>query len=202
MRLQRSRPSTTHVDLQGDRMALEALQDMARQISERYIPMTVQHDIRYPPVGRMVSAEVISLEDGEFALDAVSELWEPGDTSEVLRGDGRSIPLNVDDHLRFGVIYDRWFFDGEHQAFILDLSQLAGETPELQMKKALEPVPILMLVAGGFALGSIASGFFNQLGSDVYEALKQRLKGFFKSAPERESLVDFLFRHGPWRTAF
>lgn len=51
--------TTTHVDLHGDRMSLSVLESLASQIKERYLPININHDIRIPPVGRVVDAEVV-----------------------------------------------------------------------------------------------------------------------------------------------
>ena len=55
------RIATSHIDLHGERLSLEALNSLARQINERYLPINVNHDIRRPIVGRMVHAEVVRL---------------------------------------------------------------------------------------------------------------------------------------------
>jgi hypothetical protein len=44
--------ATTFLDRQGDKLSVGALRDMARQVSDSYIPTTVEHDIRYPPIAR------------------------------------------------------------------------------------------------------------------------------------------------------
>jgi hypothetical protein len=189
----RSRVSTTHVDLHGDRMTREALEGAAKQVSEYYIPILWNHDIRYAPLGRTVSAEVVPLEDGEYALETVGEYWEEGDSLESLSGDGRTLRVRTDDYDTFGVRYDRSFRDDDGRAFIGELSALAAAEPQAEEKKALEPVSTLVIAAGAFALGGVAIGFLNRLGSDLYGALKERLKGFFQRNPQRETLVDFEF---------
>lgn len=193
MKVIRTRISTTHVDLHGDRMTREALEGASKQISDHYIPIMWNHDIRYPPLGRTVSAEVVPLEDGEYALDTVGEYWEEGDTLESLRGDGRFLRLRTDDYVTFAVRHDRSFRDDKGEAFIRELGELAGVEPQVEEKKALEPVSTLTIAVGAFALGTIAAGFLSRLGSDLYDALGDRLKSFFQRNPERECLVDFEF---------
>ena len=192
MKRVRARITNTHVDLHGDRVSVEALRDMTRQISERYLPSFIQHDIRYPPAGRAVSAEVVPLEDGEFGLDAVLEYWEPQDTGEDLKGDGRTIHLLVADQATFAVAYDRSFLDEDGQRFVNELAALAGPDtkPELYVKKALDPISTLLIVAGAFAVGGMANGFFNKLGADLYDALKRRLKEFYRRKSQGDRLVD------------
>jgi hypothetical protein len=186
-----SRIATTHVDLHGERFTRQALESAARQISECYIPILWNHDIRHPPIGRTVSAQVVRLPDGEYALDTVGECWEEGDTPESLGGDGRSLRIRTENYERFGVRYDRSFRDGDGQALVRDLSSLAGIEPEFEGKKAAEPVSVLVIAAGAFAAGGIVHGFLGRLGSDLYDALKEKLKGFFQRNSERTCLIDF-----------
>jgi hypothetical protein len=189
----RSRVATTHIDRHNERLAREALEGMARDAADHYIPVMWNHDIRYPPLGRVVSAQVVALGDGEYALETITEYWEQGDTVESLRGDGwRSLRLRIDDdYERFVVRCDRTFLDEDGRALVQDIAALSGAQPQQEGKKALEPVSALVIAAGAFVLGSVASGFFRRLGSDVYDALKNKLKTFLERNPGREFLVDF-----------
>ena len=72
--------SSTHVDRQGDRMAKEALESMARQIKSKYIPVDVEHRGTY--IGVILSAKIKPFEDGEWALFAVSGIFEDGKEKE------------------------------------------------------------------------------------------------------------------------
>lgn len=67
--------STTHIDRHGDRLSKDALDDMARQINEKYIPKLIDHDWN-KHVGVILYGKVFRLEDGEYALGAVSGLFE------------------------------------------------------------------------------------------------------------------------------
>jgi hypothetical protein len=67
--------STTHLDRHNERMAKSALEDMARQIKEKYKPQLVEHDWN-KHVGVILYGEVFQLEDGEYALGIVSSLFE------------------------------------------------------------------------------------------------------------------------------
>lgn len=70
--------STTHIDAHNERMAKEALDSMAAQIRERYVPNLVNHDPDQQ-IGVALYAEVIPLEDGEHALIAVLGVFESED---------------------------------------------------------------------------------------------------------------------------
>lgn len=41
---------TTHVDRHGERFDPDALESTAVGINKRYLPLSVQHDLRIPPI--------------------------------------------------------------------------------------------------------------------------------------------------------
>lgn len=189
--------ATSHVDLHGDMIHPEALKDAVRQIKEKYLPLNNEHDIRCPPIGRIVSAKVIKLQDGQYALIATAELFEECVSLESLTGDGRKIPIRDRDIQTIVVEYDRTFRDKEGQELLRGLSQISGEIekPREIVKKALEPVSTLLICAGVFVVGSIAKGFFSKLGSDAYEMLKNALIKYFRNRKKisSEQILDFCF---------
>jgi hypothetical protein len=60
--------ATSHKDLQGDILTEQALKSGIDVFHKFYLPINIRHDITKPPVGRIVSAEVVKLPDGESAL--------------------------------------------------------------------------------------------------------------------------------------
>lgn len=67
--------STTHVDRHHERMAKSALDGMAKQIKEKFIPQLIEHDWNRH-VGVILYGEVFQLEDGEYALGIVFGIFE------------------------------------------------------------------------------------------------------------------------------
>lgn len=82
----------------------------------------------------------------------------------------------------------------EFQDDISSLSEALGSKPEYEVKKAVEPLSILIL-GGAFILGNIAKGFIGSIGSDAYELLKTKLKAMFAKQRKRtkEQLLVFKF---------
>lgn len=196
--------ATSHVDLHGDKILPEALEDAVRQIKQRYLPLNIEHDIRYPPIGRIISAEVIKLQDGEYALQGTAELFEESDSLESLTGDGRKIRIRDQDIQTIAVEYDRAFQDRKGQELLRELSQISGEKekPREFVKKALEPVSMLLIAAGAYVVGSIAKGFFSKLGSDAYEKLRDSLIKYFRKKTSPEQILDFCFLAKQHNTTF
>ncbi len=50
--------STTHADCHGERFSHESLLGAVEQVRRGYVPMMFNHDPRFPPIGRLVDAEV------------------------------------------------------------------------------------------------------------------------------------------------
>ena len=67
--------STTHIDRHNERMAKSALDDMAKQIKEKFIPQLIEHDPNQH-IGVLLYGEVFRLKDGEYALGIVSGIFE------------------------------------------------------------------------------------------------------------------------------
>lgn len=185
---------TTHVDLVGEKLAFEGLESLAASINGYYLPFTVEHDIRNAPIGRVASATVVRLEDGEFAVKGIVEVFEQGDTLSSLRGDGRNIPVAREDVPTFNVEYDRSYETTEGRELLAALSRLSPESGTIvQVKKSIEPISTL-IIATTIIGTAIATGFFGKLGEDLYVGLKNVLKAHFGSRQEsRECLLDFQF---------
>jgi hypothetical protein len=187
------RMATTHVDLHGERLSLEALNSLANQINERYLPINVNHDIRQPTVGRLVSAEVVKMADGEYAVDGIGELFEPTDTLASLTGDGRKMNVAVDDVETFSVYYDRAFRNEDGKELLQELEELSGQKPNPTIKKAFEPISILLIAFGIFTLGEIGKGFFSKFGEDLYKKLKESLAKYYEKKKSTDQILDFRF---------
>ena len=70
--------STTHIDSHGERFAKSALDGMAKQIKESYIPHLIEHDPN-KHIGAVLYGEVFQLGDNEYALGVVAGIFENDD---------------------------------------------------------------------------------------------------------------------------
>jgi hypothetical protein len=183
--------ATSHVDRHGDRLTREALASMVEQINKYYIPQYYQHDPRIPPLGRAVHAELKQLDDGEYAVEATTQIFEAGDEIEP-DNTGRKMPLRRVDDESLHLVDDRSFATPEDQALIEELRCLVSGKKETEEKKALEPVSILQ-IAGLFIAGGIASGLLSKVGADCWDAFKRKLSELArkKSQERGECLLTF-----------
>ncbi|MCA9935039.1 MAG: hypothetical protein KC415_13990 [Anaerolineales bacterium] len=183
---------TSHIDKHNERVSLSALQDLVGLINKQYTPMGVEHDPRIPPVGRVLSAYLEELEDGEFAVDGIAEIFEEGEEIEF-RDDGREIPVGeLSDRLRISP--DRSFRNSDDQQLLEEMRALIDGELVPQIKKSVEPIS-LMILAASFAAGGIASGFLNKIGEDAWDLFKAKLIGLMnrKEQQNKERLLAFEF---------
>ncbi len=67
--------STTHIDRHNEQMAKSALDSIAKQIKEKFIPQQIEHD-HSKCIGILLYGKVFQLQDGEYALGIVSGILE------------------------------------------------------------------------------------------------------------------------------
>lgn len=80
--------SSTHVDLQGDRISKEALEMGAQQInSERPPRLGLEHDMTLPPLGRISQAEVLQGDDSEYYLVVNREYFDSAEQIQISGGE-------------------------------------------------------------------------------------------------------------------
>lgn len=178
MKRTKLRLATTHLDRHNERFSMEALESMVKQSNEGVIPLGSEHDPRIAPLGRVIHTELVKLEDGEFAVEGVAEIFN-GDFDGLEDVGNREIPVRHYQYDSYKLTVDRNFRDEESKKDIKELQELLNnaETEE-EIKKALDPISILT-IGGAFILGGIANGFLGGIGSDAYEGLKKKLKEIF-----------------------
>jgi hypothetical protein len=193
MKIAESIVATTHIDRQNDKLALSALEGMAEQIKREYIPLLHEHDPRIPPHGRLISAQIEQLEDGEYALKCAVELFEPGDEIP-LSDETREIPIWDVSPNYLEVIYDRSYIEEVDQTLLAELVTTTGGTKQEYGKKGLDPLSIL-IIAGSFVAGNFAVGFLQKMGADAWDKFKNKLKKLaeHKRAKGIEHVFQFQF---------
>lgn len=183
--------ATTHVDRHGEKFARSALEGMAEDLESKVVPMGIEHDPRVPPQGRIVDAWVQERDDGEHELIGVVEQFEQGDEVPLL---DREIPIRNWGDGNLCVVYDRTYQREGNQEMIREIADLLGSEPRREGKKAWGVLSVLA-VGGAFIAGSIASGFFEEIGADAYRLLKSKIKELMSRKAEEED--EYLFKFNP-----
>ena len=188
--------TTTHIDKQNEKMSLSALESMVEQSNRYYIPITVEHDPRIAPIGRIKSTQIKKLEDGEYGVEGIFEMFESGEEIQLDLNDPRE--MRIDEHYDkyLDIKYDISYNNPDDQKLIADINNILKSEvePQYHTKKSIEPISILT-IGGVFILGGITSGFLNKIGADAWDSLKENLKELFrkKKVEENEKLLCFEF---------
>lgn len=166
--------ATTHVDRQFEKLALSALEGMVEQVQREYIPMLIGHDPRIPPKGRLVSAKIEELEDGEYAVKGIIELFEPGEEIPLLE-DTRQMVMKEPPPDSFEILFDRTYSSPEDQALLDRLALTLAGTKHENLEKGLETLSVLAIV-GVFVAGNFFGGFLQKAGANSWDAIKAKLR--------------------------
>jgi hypothetical protein len=161
-------------------------------ISQAYLPVGVEHDPRIPPLGRVASGFVRERPDGEYEAIAVMELFDSENDPEQIE-DSRELLVKEYDSNGLTVSYDRTYNSEEDQSDIAEIAAIFENDAVEQMKKSVDPVS-LICVAGSFALGAIASGFFGQIGADGWNIVKKKLADLFSRTENQRGEQLLVFR--------
>jgi hypothetical protein len=186
--------ATTRLDRHYERFAPEALESMQDAIRSSYLPFIINHDPRSPPIGRVVDAEIVTLPDGEYGLEAGVEIFEGG-AVPPLKNDGRTLPLRELPQDGLLLTIDRVFSDPRFAQAVNGIGEIFGTGRQYEGKKAFEPLGVLIISVGGLAVGAFATAFFSRLGTKAADAFSGYLKQLFqrKTSDEEPRLLRFEF---------
>ena len=186
--------ATTETDSHGEKLSLKNLETMVSQINRNILLINDEHDPRNPPNGRILSAKIVPAENNEFNVEFVGEIFELSSITYSDIGNREIVQRKIVPD-KFTIISDRGFENTEDQQLVNDLCNiLRTDSKKFNLKKALDPITILY-IAGAFVIGNIANGFIGAIGTDAYNALKQKLKEIAekKKKEKFKFLLDFNF---------
>lgn len=173
----------------------EVIIESAKQYNEEYIPLTDEHDIRKPPIGRVCSAKVVVSDDGTYLLECEAEFFD--DNFDLFTKSGKVVNIQGEEEATFSARGNQTFEEDEEIAGLYDeLQKLgSGEHGKKYREDSLEPLQVLIIGCGFFVLQGIANGFFSKLGEDLYEKAKLKLKQIFEKRPlpPKEKILQFQF---------
>lgn len=165
--------SNTYVDSQGERQTREGLESLVAGIADHYVPLTVEHDPRIPPQGRIVSGAVRQLPDGEFEAAATCEIFDDKDNAGA-PDDGRELIIERYAEQGLTVSYGWPHRSAQDQADIDEIARTLGNPAHYRVKKSLDPISVIV-IGGSVVLGGLCKGFLEAAGADAWELVKRRL---------------------------
>lgn len=162
-----------------------------------YIPITIGHDVRNPPVGRSWPTAITVDDDGTHLLQADGEVFEESDDLDLIPKGKRVVRIQAEEVETFQALGNQTFEEDENRADLYrELQRLgSGEASQAYRENSVDPISLLMLGCGVFVLQGISNGFFSKLGEDLYESLKLKLKAIYGREPlkAKEQLLLFKF---------
>ena len=179
--------ATSHVDGKDDVLSLEALNTLIEDNNTHYIPIGIENDPRLPDSGRFISAELVDLEKGQFAVKGTGELFEEGDVIEF--DESREMPIR--EYNGINIIHDRNFGTEEEQALIQELSSLLSAAPQEEVKKSVESLNVFLVGAGIFIIGKFANAFRDDIRD--YASFKNYISSIMTKKRSGESLLECEF---------
>jgi hypothetical protein len=165
--------SNTYVDSQGEQQTRECLESLVAGIAEHYVPLTVEHDPRIPPHGRIVSGAVRQLPDGEFEAVATCEIFDDKNNAGA-PDDGRELIAEGYPDQGLEVSYGWPHRSAQDQADIAEIARTLGNPAHYRVKKSLDPISVIV-IGGSFMLSGLSMGFLNAAGADAWALVKRRL---------------------------
>jgi hypothetical protein len=175
MSLARGVVATTHVDNAHRKMTKNALEQLVKTSNKQYIRLTDEHDPRKMPIGRVIGCKLIQLEDGEYAAEAIFELYDGENPVEDDQEKFLTIE-HVTENENITIHYDDSYLIGNKLDKVRELNNQIKKHNDLllNIKNSIEPISVLVL-AGTFIVGKIFEGFLNKIGEDLYENFKNKL---------------------------
>lgn len=164
----------------------EALESLVKQTKEYYVSVWKGHDPRFPPIGRVVDAELVKT--GEDSYEAVGEIEFFDETMNLNEIGDKELYVKEYSNKYLQIFYDKNFLDKEDQAIISEIAELFKSEARKEEKHCIEHVAIISICAS-FVFGSIAAGFLKKLGEDSYLSLKNKLSELFQKKKDENVLT-------------
>jgi hypothetical protein len=175
MSLARGVIATTHVDSAHRKITKNALEQLVKASNKQYLRLTDEHDPRKMPIGRVIGCRLIQLKDGEYAAEAIFELY---DGENPVEDDQEKFLIieHVTENENITIHYDDSYLIDNKLDKVKELNNQIKKHNDLllSIKNSIEPISVLVL-AGSFIVGKIFEGFLNKIGEDLYENFKNKL---------------------------
>lgn len=163
--------ANTLLDRQNEKLTVEALESLVYSLNKYNIPIMIEHDPRIPPIGRIIEGYVRQRQDKEFEAVAILEFFD-SNLGEI-ENNGKELIIHKNQE-QFSIGYSFSHKNKNDLNEIQEVENLLNSSSSYEAKKSADPISIITLTAA-FIVGGIATGFLNQLGANVWDALKPKL---------------------------
>jgi hypothetical protein len=185
--------ATTHVDRHGERIAKEALEQMAQgdPQSDDVDWITWNHQTMLPPIGIVTRRWVEKRTDGEYQLAFEGQLLGSQDYVLLSRSSLQGLEVSQERLCRMvaaiemsplghlDIVYDpRNFEDEAVELTVRELSELIDVRRAVYIRKATEAHSVIW-IGVRFVGGLIAAGFLTRLGEMAADRLLEHARPFY-----------------------
>jgi hypothetical protein len=169
--------ASTSIDSDGDSIPEEELRSLFNQTPDPCMAWD-NHDASKPPICKMYNKRLVRLDNGNLAimcdLDVIDE-----EAFSAQGGFSISFSLgrcskNPDRQPELAIYFNPRVLPKEEVESLVDLSTDEFQIDTIYLKQKSLNVPMIIILS--FAGGAIASGFLNELGSDIYKTIRAKLK--------------------------
>lgn len=212
--------ATTHIAPDGLKLARSLLDDFALEMTSGSWahPIDVEHDPSVPPIGKTLRCHVEPLEDGEYGLVSVTEIFVDPEVIELPGGDfgfqfiskfdsRPFLPIRSELPDNFTVSVGNGAFvssvaKAEFEATVKEYSGFVLGQPHI--RRSLTPDPLLAIILPAWFLTTLTAKTLNKLSdrlSDrladdltrLYDVARSAAITFAKTIHNRNRLVTYVF---------
>lgn len=208
--------ATTQLDRHNCKIKKSVLEELAKNINdgEYAIGVGVEHNHTIMPIGKVLSGELVKLEDGEFGIELTQEIFDNYETSTDVLGnkwyigkstkDNRPFADTQDEQIdRIRIAVDRVNFSDSDYNFLEQFyANECNVDSECLMRKSFIPDPEIVLT---FVTGTIAAltvkkfteKISDQISDDLvtfYNLLKKMVIETVKRFDEKNKAVTYVIR--------
>lgn len=188
--------ATTYVDLHNMKMSKEVLESMVEQVNnkEQAISVGIEHDLMVAPIGKIISAKLISIGDGEFAVETEQEIFDTLGV-KTINGQNFLVSGSLEDKRPFvnrndtqdllSISVDPMNLGGysEFETYRSDVIK-DGVTIDINthIRKSFIPDPEVIIYLGNLIVGSaFIKAIAKSVGEELAKKISQDLVGLYDS---------------------
>lgn len=208
--IQKGIGSTTHKDLHGDVLTKECLIQMADDINNSAFATGagVDHDLLALPIGKTISAEVVPMSDGEFALSITQEIFENYKIVKLNNGERFVKSHSLTDSRPYANLFNFNnnnveisvcrvnFSEGSYKEFCDSLDKSLQLQANVRKSFIPDPEIIITLAAGTFFY-NVTKTLVEKASDDiasVYDIIKQSIKSYCKYINPNQKVPTYVFQ--------
>lgn len=189
MTLRSVRIATTHVIPDHPVVTFDDLKRHLDMIDHVIVPVYSVPDPRQPPVGRVVSGNIVKLGDGEYALDVDVELFDPEFLPDYRAPVNKKVALPDRPQGTSGIWCDMISMDPETTGLLLEISEILGTRIFSRSGAGISPEEFFVVIigVGDISFGYIADSFSRWLDGKKVRRVTEKFTRIYQDPANKRS---------------